>query len=436
MKHLVIYLLTAFVVLQFVSCKKEKSYEAPLPGHGSLLDLAGDCMNSVVKGTYTVNKALGDSNFVQVSVRVSQKGAYTISTTNVLNGYSFQGSGVFQDTGLVQVILKGTGVPSAAQTDRFTLLLDSSICDFEVTVLAAGSTSNGSCNATVAGTYTKDVPLSTGDSVTMQHNYAAAGTYNVTTDTLNGYSFKKTITVSAPGNQTITLTGTGTPAAVQTDAFTVKFGDATTCGFSVNVVGTTASAEYFPITMNSWWSYDDLVSPPDTITRTVTGSKAIAGNNYTKVDEKDATGTLDDSIFYRKSGGSDYYEYALADKYNYVINFDANQYGDILFLRTGLAAGASWLSSEYTGNVSGTSTRIRYNFTVINPDATITIGGRTYNNVYQVSMKPEQFSGSAWSQVGETWLFYYAKGVGLIYEKNSLGTGTIDEYQLRNWKIF
>jgi hypothetical protein len=435
MKRLVLYLVSALVVFQFLSCKKEKSYEAPAPGHGSLLSVAGDCLNKVVKGTYTVNKALSDTNFVQVSVRVTEKGTYSISTTNVLNGYSFQGSGVFTDTGIVQVILKGSGVPSAAQTDRFTLLLDSSLCDFEVTVVPAGGSGGGSCNATVNGIYSKDVPLATGNTVTLQHNYATAGNYTVATDTINGYSFKKTVTVTAPGNQTITLDGSGTPAAAQTDNFTVKFGDANTCGFPVTVLGVPASAEYFPFTLNSWWSYDDLTSPPDTITRTVTGTKTLAGNTYSKIEEKDAIGMLDDSIFYRKSG-NDYYEYALADKYNYVISFDASQYGEILFLRTNLPAGATWLSAEFTGTVSGTSTKIRYNFTVTNPDATITLGGRTYNNVYQVSMKPQQLTGSTWTDVGETWLFYYAKGVGLIYEKNSIGTGTVDEYQLRNWKVF
>jgi hypothetical protein len=435
MKRLVLYLFTAFLILQFFGCKKEKSYEAPTPGHGSLLSLAGDCLNKVVKGTYTVNKALGDSNFVQVSVRVTQKGSYSIATTNVLNGYSFQGSGVFTDTGLVQVILKGTGTPSVAQTDRFTLLLDSSLCDFEVSVVPAGGTSTGSCNANVSGIYTKDIPLGPGNTVTTQHNYTTAGTFIITTDTVNGYSFRDTLNVSTPGNQTITLKGQGTPAAVQTDNFTVRFGDGSTCGFPVTVVGQTALTDYFPLTNNSWWSYDDLMSPPDTITRTVTGTKLIGANSFSKIEQKDPNGILEDSLFFRKSG-ADVIEYGLVDNYSYFISFDSPQYGEILFLRTNLATGGGWYSTEYTGQVGGTTTKLRYHFTVTNANATITVGGRTYNNVYQVSMKPEQTTGTTWAETGETWLFYFAKGAGLIYGKTSVSGVTMDEYQLRNWKVY
>jgi hypothetical protein len=435
MKRIVLFLMSALILTHISSCKKEKSFEAPDPGHGSLLNLAGDCMNKVVKGVYMVNKALTDSNYIQVGVRVTQKGSYTISTTNVLNGYSFTGSGVFKDTGIVQVKLVGTGVPSAAQTDRFTLLLDSSLCDIEITVVPA-SGGNGTCNANVAGTYSAGNALTTTHTATLSHNFATAGTYNVTTDTVNGYSFKKTVVVTTPGNQSIVLDGAGTPGAAQSDLFTVKFGDGGTCNFSVTVAASPALTEYFPLTNNSWWSYEDVLNPPDTITRTITGAKTILANTYTRILEKDETGTLDDSIFYRKSG-ADYFEYALADKYATAFFFDADQEGDILILKSGQATGATWNSAEFTGTASGVSAKLRYKFNVINADATITVGGRTYNNVYQVSMKPERnINNAGYSEFNETWLFYYSKGVGLIYSKYTVGTTIVQEYVLKNWKVF
>jgi hypothetical protein len=435
MKRLVVFLLSALILTQFSSCKKDKSFEAPPPGHGSLLNLAGDCMNKVVKGTYMVNKALTDSNYIQVAVRVTQKGSYNIASTNVLNGYSFAGSGVFKDTGIVQVKLIGTGVPSAAQTDRFTLLLDSSLCDIEITVVPT-SGGNGSCNANVAGSYSTGTALTTSNTATLNHNFATAGTYNVTTDTVNGYSFKKTVVVSTTGNQSVVLDGAGTPGAAQTDLFTVKFGDGGTCNFSVTVTASAALSEYFPLTNNSWWSYDDVLNSPDTITRTSTGAKTILSNTYTRILEKDPTGSLDDSIFYRKSG-ADYFEYAAVDKYTTGFSFDAFQEGDILFLKSGQPTGATWNSAEFTGTESGIAAKLRYKFNVINADASITIGGRTYNNVYQVSMKPERnLNNAGYAEFNEAWLFYYAKGVGLIYSKYTIGTTTLEEYQLRNWKVF
>jgi hypothetical protein len=435
MKRLVVFLLSALILTQFSSCKKDKSYEAPPPGHGSLLNLAGDCMNKVVKGTYMVNKALTDSNYIQVAVRVTAKGSYSISTTNVINGYSFSGSGVFKDTGLVQVKLVGTGVPSAAQTDRFTLLLDSSLCDIEITVVPS-SGGNGSCNANVAGSYATATALTASNTATLNHNFATAGTYNVTTDTVNGYSFKKTVVVTTPGNQSIVLDGAGTPGSAQTDLFTVKFGDGGTCNFSVTVTASPALTEYLPLTNNSWWSYDDALSPPDTITRTVTGVKTIAANNYSRILEKDAMGMLDDSLFIRKSG-TDYFEYAAADKYTTAFSFDVNQDGDILILKSNQPTGATWNSAEFTGTQAGVSAKLRYKFNIINADATITIGGRTFNNVYQVSMKPERnLNNAGYAEFNEAWLFYYARGVGLVYSKYTIGTSNVQEYVLRNWKVF
>jgi hypothetical protein len=434
MKRLVVLLISA-LILTHVSCKKEKSFEAPPPGHGSLLNLAGDCMNKVVKGVYMVNRALTDSNYIQVAVRVTQKGSYSISTTNVLNGYSFAGSGVFKDTGIVQVKLVGTGVPGTAQTDRFTLLLDSSLCDIEITVVPPAG-GNGTCNANVAGSYSTGTALTTSNTVTLNHNYAIAGTYNVTTDTVNGYSFKKTVVVTTPGNQSIVLDGAGSPVAAQSDLFNVQFGDGINCNFTVTVTASPALSEYFPLTNNSWWSYDDVLSPPDTITRTVTGAKTILSNTYTRILEKDENGILDDSVFYRKSG-ADYFEYAVVDKYTTGFSFDANQEGDILFLKSGQPAGATWNSAEFTGTASGVPAKLRYKFSVINADATLTLGGRTYNNVYQVSMKPERnLNNAGYAEFNEAWLFYYAKGVGLIYSKYSLGTTAVQEYVLKNWKVF
>ena len=86
--------------------------------------------------------------------------------------------------------------------------------------------------------------------------------------------------------------------------------------------------------------------------------------------------------------------------------------------------------------MGGVSTKLRYKFSVIAADASITLGGRTYNNVYQTNMKPEVSTGTTFSETGETWLFYYAKGVGLIYAKNTMGSTTVEEYRLRNWQLF
>ena len=105
----------------------------------------GSCANTTVNGYYYAGTALNTFNTVNIDATVTTKGSYSI-TSNTVNGYSFSGSGYFNSTGMVLVILDGTGTLVAAQTDNFTATADNSggTCIFDVTVstLPAGQVYN------------------------------------------------------------------------------------------------------------------------------------------------------------------------------------------------------------------------------------------------------------------------------------------------------
>lgn len=373
MRHLLIAFVGLIVFSLFLSCQKEISLEFGSPARGSLQSASGDCLPKLVAGSYVAAKALNDSNFMEVTVNVTSPGPYTIYTDTV-SGYSFRATGSFANTGSQVVRLKGSGTPSAAGVHLFTVIaFDTSFCDIDVTVLPAGTTPgpaaftlagtpnactnfnlagnyykdstldqrhsvlvnvnvtaigtytistqpvNGysfsatgtfaapganqirlyaagkplavgtdnftltagntscifqvnvttpttnppaGCNPTVQGTYTVGTAATASNTVTLTHTYAAAGTYNVTVPTVNGLGFGTQAVVAVlPGPNTITLTASGTPTTAGTANFTVSFGDGQNCAFTVTVNPSTPpppNNDYFPTTLNSWWSYSTL----------------------------------------------------------------------------------------------------------------------------------------------------------------------------------
>src|ERR1700716_537977 len=88
-------LLTSYMLIQIFSCQRELSFENGQQAKGSLKsDVTGDCLPKNIAGTYIVGKNLGDTNYIEVDVNVTQTGNYTILTDTV-NGYTFKGRGNF-----------------------------------------------------------------------------------------------------------------------------------------------------------------------------------------------------------------------------------------------------------------------------------------------------------------------------------------------------
>lgn len=543
------YLLTTFLalfLLTFInSCQKEVSVEIGLPAKGSLQGDGGDCLPKTVSGTYIAGKALTDSNFMEVTVDVLTPGPYTIATdtlngysfkatgtfaaagtsmirlkgsgkpvisgannftvvfdssyceiaisvlpaggtagpatftlatsgtactpfdlqgsyikdttlilankvgvqvnvsatgtytitTNTLNGYSFSNTGTFSTTGVQTVYLQGAGKPVAAQTDNFTVTAGSLTCSFPVTVLAAAPSP---CGITPQGTYTAGTVLAASNKIVLTHTYTTAGNKTISIASVNGYSFGPAAYTATAGSNTITLTGTGTPVAAGTNAFIVNFGDGSSCTFTVTVapgVPPVANTDYFPTTPNSWWSYNDDTGVADTFKVTNAGPTMVFGSNTYQRFVYDNAGVTYSEEFYRKDPTGAYYRSEDTVGYgSQGLTFSQPRI-DILFLKNTLTTGDSLVTNAnavFNTGVTGTFTGIfRIKFKVISTTASLMVNGKNFTNLYQLRLTYEfGVAGTFIDITADPADYYYAKGIGLIRQKDSTSFQDI-----KNWMV-
>jgi hypothetical protein len=227
------------------------------------------CTGATAGGIYTVGTPLTPSNILTIQVNVTNVGTYLLAATST-GGFAFGAAGVFTTTGLQNVTLNGAGTPTTAGIAAVTVTNIASICSFIINVQPAGGppavftldgAPNGCTNFTVNGTYNAGVLTSAANSVILNVNVTTAGSYTITTNTVNGITFTKTGTFVATGPQTITLNATGTPTVSGSFTFTTNI--AGSCSFSITVLGTLppavftlsgAPAACAPITVNGTYA--------------------------------------------------------------------------------------------------------------------------------------------------------------------------------------
>jgi hypothetical protein len=413
------------------------------PAVFTLGSTGGICTQAVPGGTYTAGVALTPANTLTVQVDVTTPGTYLLGAAST-NGFLFTSSGTFTTTGLQTVTLTGTGTPIAAGVSVVTVTNIASTCTYALTVLPAAAPAvftlagapNACTNFTLGGTYAAGVATSASNTVTLNVNVTTAGSYTITTNTANGISFSKTGVFTTTGVQTVVLTATGTPTAAGAFSFTpvVTTGN---CNFSVTCTGTppVPTGDYFPLTANSWWSYDE-VSLSDTIYNVVIGTKLYNGNTYTEVQGNYA-GFPEDTLHYRKSGNN-YFQWGWSDGYSAQFAFDNPQLVDINFLRENAATGTTWSSAEYSGTNGGTATNLQYDFKIENANTSITVNGKNYTNVIYVSVTAKIKITPLPYTAFERNDFYYAKGIGLVKVKYNdiLGGTVLGDVSIRNYKVF
>lgn len=283
---------------------------------------------------------------------------------------------------------------------------------------AAGSLKSLSGNCmpiTVNGKYVRNLALTDSNSVVVQVNITTPGSYIISTDTANGFSFHGSGVIADSGLQSVTLKGTGTPAAAQPVNFTVSF-DSTVCIFSVNVSDSlitppVTSGDYFPTTDSSNWTYEFDASAEDTTRADVSKTDTtIAGNTYrTFIFSPDGYNN-----YYRKGGGL-YYQYG-----NLIENLDIPTLGTITdnvdynFLKDNVPVGSTWESPEVNATLASIPGKLKIMFTIEGKDVE-NIGTQINDSVIQVK-REYMFApgGSAAYQTAATGSFSYAKNIGFI----------------------
>jgi hypothetical protein len=195
-------------ILIFTSCQKELSVETggTFGGQavGSLKDTTGNCFPLAVRGTYKVDSAFTDSNYVLIQLNVTTPGNYKIVSDSI-NGFFFKDSGFISSTGLKTIKLKASGKPVSATQNIFTIGFGSGFCSFSVTT-TAGSTGGGGGTTpppVVIGDY---FPITTNSNWTYNLNITsdtARFTVAATSSTIAGNQFRHFIVTSGPDRDTL-----------------------------------------------------------------------------------------------------------------------------------------------------------------------------------------------------------------------------------------
>ena len=204
------------------------------------------CSSPAVSGTYIAGVPMDSiNNYIAITLNVLTGGNYSI-TSPALNGVIFSTSGFFPSPGTYTVLVHATGTPIASGGYGFVLQSpnsSTSSCTVFVPVTnpsgAAAFTfagSGGACaGATVAGQYSAGIPLIGQNTLALNVNVTTTGTYQISTNVVNGMGFIGTGTFSVTGNQIVLLTAQGTPVNSGTYTFTPGAGTTSSCSIDVVV---------------------------------------------------------------------------------------------------------------------------------------------------------------------------------------------------------
>ena len=286
--------------------------------------------------------------------------------------------------------------------------------------------SSGNCKPVVInGTYKQGVATTSANTVQVQVTVAVAGTYSISTNSVNGITFSKIGTFTNTGVQNVILTASGTPALSGNQTFTLNYGNSQ-CAFDVNfLAGVAPSGDYYPLTINSNWTYGEIGAPvTDSFTYKVeNNTKIINGNTYSLLGIYDVPPAQAlDSSYLRKSNGI-YYSYT---DYATYFSFDQPVFGEIIILKDNVPIGNSWVSPTVTGTIAGIPVQVHFNMTILAKSVSVVVGSFSFPDVIKVKM--DSYVGNLQVGTAELW---YAKNVGLIYME--LGTSV---FQAGRFEIF
>lgn len=188
------------------------------------------CGAIAASGTFKQGEYLNATNYLTVPVTVTQAGTYEVIATTT-NGYYFTTKGTFPSSGNYTLILEGLGTPNIGYNtgengDQLTIVLNSktsSCVDKYVFVNKAAVDYSINCaTIQVQGDYYAGKELISSNKMTIEVNVQTIGYWNLSTNTVNGYSFSGSGNFITPGVHTIELLGTGKPSTSGTNLFNLS----------------------------------------------------------------------------------------------------------------------------------------------------------------------------------------------------------------------
>jgi hypothetical protein len=291
----------------------------------------------------------------------------------------------------------------------------------------------------IGGTFIANRAVNDSHYLEVTVDVSETGPYTITTDTINGYSFKGTGTFTGTGASTVRLKASGTPSVAGINNFTVVF-DTTFCQIPVTVVPVgggggnppPTSTDYFPTTLNSWWSYDDGAGS-DTLKMQNIGPVTLGGTAFQRFVYYDEDGDPVDTTYYRKDAATGFYYQSLDTAgFGPELVFTTPRL-NLLFLKNTLATNDTWDADfPATSSLAPVPVILRFKYTVVNANATATVNGKNFTNVYHIRWMPQlgangQFQDLLQVPVDD----FYAKGIGWIREAE----GSTTAQAIRNWQV-
>lgn len=373
----------------------------------------GTCSGFTVNGTYTQGVSLSASNSVTFTVDVTSPGTYAIGAASV-NGIGFASTGIFAATGVQTVTLNGVGIPENAGDFNIVATNLSSTCTFSLTVLPSSggiaaftlAGAPGVCSGALqSGNYSAGISLTTANSITLNVDVTTLGTYSISTNNVNGYSFSKSGSFTSLGNQLVILTASGIPTLAGINNFTATAG-ISTCTFSVTVTTPPPlNLDYIPETSFSNWSYFIVGgASTDTFYIRVNPNTFMNYRIYEDLDN----GTPIDTVLHRKNGGM-YYQL-----YNQDYGFDNKFNVEGLLLDSNLATNATWTISLGSNTVLGQPATGKISAQILQKGAAATIAGNSYTNIIKVRYTYIYNDGTSDLSYAQEEI-WYAKGKGIIH---------------------
>ncbi len=330
----------------------------------------------------------------------------------------------------------GTAKDTANKLIQLTLgKFKATLGDGIATAVSSGvlGDSSGNCKPVLLnGTFTQGIAMSTSNSVQAQVVVATAGSYSISTNTVNGVTFSSAGTFNNTGSQTVVLNATGTPLQAGDQTFTMTYGNSQ-CSFKVTFLpGVGPSDDYFPLKVNSNWTFGQEANPSaDSIyTKVISYSPAFNGNTYSTITEASIRGAqANDSLYFRKSPGN-YYQYVDFSK---IFSFDNPVLGEFLFLKDNVAANATWQSATVSGTIGGAPFSGYVKMTLLEKAVPVNLGNFPFPDVIKVKYEFFLSGISLPLQTQERW---FAKNVGEIRTNVSDANGNSTTFVVGSYQIF
>lgn len=186
-----------------------------------------------------------------------------------------------------------------------------------------------------------------------------------------------------------------------------------------------SSESYWPLAVNNQWTYNEDGSLAEPVK--ITGTEKFDGVVYYNTSEKNEynlqawVGKKDHS-YYLKIGALDITESGISIKMD---SYELPIFKDNLAIN-GQWSGTVTLKVTYKNGTQSASSdmSIKYLGVILDKDATVTLNGKIYTNVINMSLKQEVVI-QGQSTITES-LYWYAKGIGPIKSINTVNGSTVE----------